>query len=167
MSTNTKTINRVEYVAIKSTIRTTKDGQRRRESGYYFRARINGKWQNVNELTANGVILHASGAAYMGTFNIEKVRVLLPMLAELLGIATTPQMIEAAEAAQKILDERKRKQEERERATIAAGRGVFVEKKTEAAGRAFDRLCEKYAPQAEETTTTEAEAAEVAQAVAA
>ena len=147
MNTNSKTINRVEYVAIKSTIRTTKDGQRRRESGYYFRARINGKWQNVNELTANGVILHASGAAYMGTFNIEKARVLLPMLAELLGIATTPQMIEAAQAAQKILDERKRTQEERERATIAAGRGAFVEKKTEAAGRAFDRLCEKYAPQ--------------------
>ena len=168
MNTNSKTMRRVEYVAIKSTIRTTKDGQKRKESGYYFRARINGKWQNVNELTANGVILHASGAAYMGTFNIEKARVLLPKLAELLGIAATPQMVEAAQAAQKILDERKRKREERERATIAEGRGAFVEKKTEAAGRAFDRLCEKYAPQAEETPATEAEAeAEDAQAVAA
>lgn len=167
MNTSSKTINRVEYIAIKSTIRTTKDGQKRRESGYYFRARINGKWQNVNELTANGVILHASGAAYMGIFNLEKARVLLPMLAELLGIAATPQMVEAAEAAQKVLDERKRKREERERATIAAGRGVFVEKKTEAAGRAFDRLCEKYAPQAEDTPATEAEAVEVAEAVAA
>ena len=87
--------------------------------------------------------------------------------AELLGIAATPQMVEAAEAAQKVLDERKRKREERERATIAAGRGVFVEKKTEAAGRAFDRLCEKYAPQAEDTPATEAEAVEVAEAVAA
>ena len=148
MNTNSKAINRVEYVAIKSTMRTTKDGQRRRESGYYFRARINGKWQNVNELAANGVILHAACVNFMGTFSIEKARVLLPKLAELLGIATTPQMIEAAEAAQKILDERKRKREERERATIAEGRGAFVEKKTEAAGRAFDRLCEKYAPQA-------------------
>lgn len=163
MSTNTKTMNRVEYVAIKSTIRTTKDGQKRKESGYYFRARINGKWQNVNELTANGVILHASGEAYMGTFNIEKARVLLPKLAELLGIAATPQMVEAAEAAQKILDERQRKKEARERATIEAGCDVFVEKRTEAAINAFARLCAKYvdeyAPQAEETPATEAVAA--------
>lgn len=166
MSTNTKTVNRVEYVAIKSTIRTTKDGQKRKESGYYFRARINGKWQNVNELTASGAIPHAIGAAYMGTFNIEKARVLLPKLAELLGIATTPQMIEAAEAAQKILDERQRKKEARERATIEAGADVFIEKRVEAAERAFIKLCEKYAPQAEETPATEAET-EDAQAVAA
>ena len=166
MSTNTKTINRVEYVAIKSTMRTTKDGQKRKESGYYFRARIGGKWQNVNELTSNGTIPHANGVKYMGTFSLGGARVLLPMLAELLGISTTPQMIEAADAAQKILDERKRKREERERATIAEGRGAFVEKKTVAAGRAFDRLCEKYAPQAEETPATEAEA-ENAKAVAA
>ena len=113
MNTSSKTINRVEYIAIKSTIRTTKDGQKRRESGYYFRARINGKWQNVNELTANGVILHASGAAYMGIFNLEKARVLLPMLAELLGIAATPQMVEAAEA-ELIVDSRQPAAESRQ-----------------------------------------------------
>ena len=161
MNTNAKTVNRVEYVAIKSTIRTTKDGQKRKESGYYFRARIDGKWQNVNELTANGVILHAIGAAYMGTFNLEKARVLLPKLAELLGIATTPQMIEAAEAAQKILDERQRKKEEKERAIIVAGADVFIEKRAKAAERAFVKLCEKYAPQ------TEAIAEAIAEAVAA
>lgn len=155
MNTNNKTVNRVEYVAIKSTIRTTKDGQKRRESGYYFRARINGKWQNVNELTTSGIIPHANGEIFMGTFNLEKARVLLPSLAELLGIATTSQMIEAAQAAQKVLDEREQKKTERERATIAAGRGAFVEKKTKAADRAFDRLCEKYAERGEETQETE------------
>lgn len=120
--------------------------------GYSFHFRVGGKWTTAAESGDE------RAEAFRGIYSADAVAVKLPEAMRAIGL-DVPASVDtaAAEAAARLLKREERKAK-READTVAAGRGKFMEKKTEAAAAQWDKLVERVeARTAEADNETEAD----------